>query len=56
MKYRKIIDEVIQNNVYFCQSENILLAMLIDTSREVRDLAVKKIGEIRNKPVRKFIQ
>jgi hypothetical protein len=54
MKYRKIIDEVIQNNVYFCQSENILLAMLIDTSREVRDLAVKKFGEIRNKPVRKF--
>jgi hypothetical protein len=56
--YRKIVDKVIQNNGYFCQSENILLAMLGDTSREVRDLAVKKIGDIRNKPthdaVRKF--
>jgi hypothetical protein len=56
MKYRKIIDEVIQNNVYFCQSENILLAMLIDTSREVRDLALKKIGEIRNKPVHNAVR
>jgi hypothetical protein len=50
----KIIDEVIQNNGYFCQFENILLAMLGDTSLEVRELAVKKFGEIRNKPVRKF--
>jgi hypothetical protein len=50
MKNRKIIDEVIQNNGYICQSENILLEMLGDTYREVRNLAVKKIGEILNKP------
>jgi hypothetical protein len=49
MKYRKIIDEVIQNNGYFCQSENISLAMLGDTSLDVRYVVVKQIGQIRNK-------
>jgi hypothetical protein len=58
IKYSKIIDEVIQNNGYLWKSENILLAMLGDTSREVHNLAINFFYKIRNQPahnaVRKF--
>jgi len=41
--YQKIIDPVIQRNVYFGAPENILLSMLVDDRMCIRELAIQKI-------------
>lgn len=57
---RQVIDPVISNNAYFAHPENILLAMLIDSRPEIRELAVRRIikarnsESFRNKKVRQF--
>ena len=40
---RDIVDNVIQSNGYFAHPENILLAMLWDERRKMRELAVNRI-------------
>lgn len=40
---RKVVNNVITNNAYFAHSENILLTMLFDDRKEIRDMAIKKI-------------
>ena len=56
---RDTIDSVIQRNSYFGHSENLLLAMMVDDSVEIRTAALNKILECRKTskpgtPVRKF--
>ena len=46
-KYLKIVNEVVKTNGYFAHSENILLAMLGDEEKQIRQEAVEKIKEIR---------
>ncbi|OXU32187.1 hypothetical protein TSAR_007981 [Trichomalopsis sarcophagae] len=59
---RTLFDETIQNNSYFAHPENILLAMLADERKSIRQKAYDKIVEVReNHPVsrngiRKFIK
>lgn len=45
---RTIVNRVIENNSYFAHSENILLSMLFDDRKEVRDNAIKKILRYRD--------
>jgi hypothetical protein len=40
---RAIVDAVIQRNANFCHSENILLSMLTDNRRHVRELACRLV-------------
>ena len=40
---RKIVNKVITDNSYYVHSENILLSMLFDDSKENRDCAIRKI-------------
>lgn len=42
-----VIDPVIQRNGYFGHSENILIAMLMDQRRSIRELAVRRILKCR---------
>ncbi|XP_017467539.1 PREDICTED: uncharacterized protein LOC108359959 [Rhagoletis zephyria] len=42
-RLRKIVNQVIKDNSYYAHSENILLSMLFDDSKEKRDCAIKKI-------------
>lgn len=44
---KAIIDPVIQRNGYFGHPENILLAMMLDENKEIRQLALRRILEIR---------
>lgn len=46
--HREIINTTVQNNAYFAHSENILLSMLFDDRKEVRDRAIKKILHFRD--------
>ncbi|XP_050340757.1 uncharacterized protein LOC126767235 [Bactrocera neohumeralis] len=46
---REIANTVIQNNSYFAHPENILLAMLYDKRKDVRERAIKKILHYRDK-------
>lgn len=39
---------VASRNSYFAHSENILLAMLVDGQKEIREMAVKKIWDVRS--------
>lgn len=45
---RKIVNRVVQNNSYFAHCENVLLAMLFDDKKTVRESALKKILYIRD--------
>ncbi|XP_031621365.1 uncharacterized protein LOC116339554 [Contarinia nasturtii] len=45
---RGIVNNVVKDNAYYAHSENILLAMLFDDEKKIRDLAVKKILHYRN--------
>ena len=42
-RLRKIVNKVITDNSYYAHSENILLSMLFDDSKEKRDCAIKKV-------------
>lgn len=44
---KKIIEKVIQNNAYFAHPENLLLTMLIDKRKHIREIAVKIILKVR---------
>lgn len=54
---KKIIDPVIERNGYFLHCENILLAMLFDEQKFVRQLAYQRIKKARcnENPRRKFV-
>lgn len=45
---RKVVDEVICNNAYFCHHENLLIAMLADDRKHVRELAYRRIWKSRD--------
>ena len=56
-QYKDIIDPVIQRNVFFGNPENILLTMLTDARKHIRDLGVRRIIAAKsksNKSVRSF--
>ncbi|XP_049318586.1 uncharacterized protein LOC125780355 [Bactrocera dorsalis] len=46
---REIVNNVVQNNSYFTHSENVLLTMLFDARKEVRQGAIKKMLYYREK-------
>ncbi|CAH1116385.1 unnamed protein product [Phaedon cochleariae] len=46
-RLKKIVDPVIQRNSYFAHSENILLAMLADSRKYIRELALRRILKCR---------
>lgn len=46
-KIKKIIDPVIQRNSYFAHPENLLLAMLADNRKHIRELALRRILKCR---------
>lgn len=56
---KSVIDPVIQRNAYFAHPENILLAMMKDKNKNIRELAVRRIIKARNQnkaqPIRKFV-
>ena len=41
--HRKIVDDVLQRNAFWAHSENVLLAMLYDENKHIRELAYRKI-------------
>lgn len=45
---RQIVNNVAKENAYYAHSENILLAMLFDNKKEIRDSAIRKILYYRN--------
>lgn len=45
---KEIVNNVVKENAYFAHSENILLSMLFDNDKTIRDLAIKKILHYRN--------
>lgn len=47
-----IIDPVIRRNAYFCHPENILLAMVTDDRKDMRELGVRRILKARTQEVR----
>ncbi|CAG9791202.1 unnamed protein product [Diatraea saccharalis] len=47
---KSIIDPVIQRNAYFAHPENLLLAMLTDEEKHIRELAARRILKARNSP------
>lgn len=49
-EFKLIIDPVIQRNAYFAHPENLLLSMLSDKNKTVRELAAKRILKARNSP------
>ena len=42
-KHKAVIDAVIQRNGYFCHTENMLVAMLTDERKHIRELACRRI-------------
>ena len=58
VKYRKVIDKVTQHNSYYCQPENLLLGIIADNSRVIRQLELRRILKARssvNKSLGKFV-
>ena len=45
---RNVVHRVVANNPYYAHSENVLLAMLFDDRKAIRDRAVNKILHYRN--------
>lgn len=57
IKYRTVVDKVLQHNSYFAHAENTLLAMLHDDSHVIRERAVRRIIKARENggsSIRKF--
>lgn len=50
-KYAVIMQRVLRNNSYFANPENILLAMMADTRREIRELAIQRIFQARKQEI-----
>lgn len=46
-EFKSIIDPVIQRNSYFAHPENLLLAMLSDSEKHIRELALRRILKAR---------
>ena len=44
---RHVVDACVQRNAYFVHPENIILAMLVDEEKEVRQVALRRIKEER---------
>ncbi|CAB0021076.1 unnamed protein product [Nesidiocoris tenuis] len=57
-KHREVVHGVLQRNAFFAHPENIILAMLHDRKKEIRQMGVKKILEARTavqkEEIRKF--
>ena len=47
-KLKMVIDPVIQRNAYFANPENILLAMISDEQKHIRELAMRRILRARS--------
>ncbi|GBP05516.1 Kynurenine formamidase [Eumeta japonica] len=47
---KAVIDPVIQRNAYFAHPENLLLMMLTDGEKHIRELAARRILKIRSSP------
>ncbi|GBP67308.1 hypothetical protein EVAR_97926_1 [Eumeta japonica] len=47
---KAVIDPVIQRNAYFAHPENLLLAMLTDGEKHIRELAARRILKARSSP------
>ncbi|GBP06283.1 Protein asteroid homolog 1 [Eumeta japonica] len=47
---KAVIDPVIQRNAYFAHPENLLLAMLTDEEKHIRELAARRILKARSSP------
>lgn len=57
-EYLKIIDPVIQRNNYYAHPENMLLCMLTDERKHIRELALRRLLKARSEQkneVRKFV-
>src|SRR6218665_3293541 len=55
---KAVIDPVIQRNAYFCHPANLLLAMLTDDRKEIRELGIRRILKARKtvlSGIRKFV-
>lgn len=52
----KIVDPVIERNAYFAHPENLLICLLNDNKRSLRELALRRILKTRNDPTRKQIR
>lgn len=54
----QVIDPVIERNAFFAHPENLLLAMIVDESRYIRELGLRRIWKARSlmkgKPIRNF--
>lgn len=48
---KAVIDPVLQRNAYFAHPENLLLAMLTDEEKHIRELAARRILKARSLPV-----
>lgn len=46
---RNVVNDIIKNNSYYAHPENILLSMLFDDRKDIRDKAIKKILYYRDK-------
>lgn len=54
-EYEKTIDPVIQRNMYFASSENLLLSVLCDERKKIRDLGLRLVPKTESRgDVRKF--
>ena len=42
-KHRDVVDVVIQRNAYFCHTEHMLVAMLADERKHIRELACRRV-------------
>lgn len=49
LNVRQIVYSVVQNNSYFAHPENVMLSMLYDDRKSIRDQAIQKILYYRNK-------
>lgn len=47
---KAVIDPVIERNAYFAHPENLLLSMLTDRKKHIRELAARRILKARNSP------
>lgn len=55
LELRKIVDRIIQINGYYAHPENVLIAMLCDERRHIRELGLRRILKSRNShQLRKF--
>ena len=48
-KHKKVVYNCLQNNGYFAHPENVIVAMLTDSRKTIRQLAIRRIMAARNK-------